>query len=57
MLSLLIENLATILISAVLFTALVLISANLIKKKKAGKSAGCGYGCSGCSNSSVCGRH
>lgn len=47
-------NLATILISAVLLAVVICITANMIKKKKSGKSIGCGCGCDSCPSGSVC---
>ncbi|QNU67058.1 FeoB-associated Cys-rich membrane protein [Ruminiclostridium herbifermentans] len=55
MLAFLKENLATIIISAVILTAVVLIIIKMRKDKKAGKScSGCGSGCGSCPSSSMC---
>jgi hypothetical protein len=48
------ENLATIIISAVLLALVLWISAGLIKKRRSGKADGCGCGCGSCPSSSVC---
>ena len=48
------NNLSTIIISAVLAVVFILIIANMIKKKRAGKSVSCNCGCSGCPSASVC---
>lgn len=50
--SFIVDNLGTILVSAGLLAIVILIIANLTKKKKTTGSCGCG--CSGCSLSSVC---
>lgn len=47
------ENLATIIIAAVLAAIVAVIIVNMARKKKHGKSS-CGCGCSGCSMSDVC---
>lgn len=54
MLQFLSDNLANILISAGLLAIVVLIVANLVKKRKSGKSASCGCGCESCPSSSIC---
>jgi hypothetical protein len=54
MLAFLIGNLATILVSLVLLAVVVLIVWNLLRKKKAGSSVGCGCGCSGCHSAAAC---
>jgi hypothetical protein len=54
MLGFIAQNLATILISAVLLAVVIWISAGLIKKKRSGKSAGCGCGCANCPSASAC---
>lgn len=54
MITFLIENLATILISAVILGVVALIVINLRKNKKNGKAVGCGCGCESCPSSSVC---
>ena len=54
MIAFLMDNLATILISMVLLTVVVFISAHLIRKKKSGKSIGCDCGCDHCPSSSLC---
>ena len=43
----------TIIVSIIIFGILALIIANMIKKKKSGKS-GCGCGCSSCGMESAC---
>ena len=48
-----IENLATILISAVLLLVVVLIIRKLVKDKKKGKSS-CGCNCAHCAMSGSC---
>lgn len=53
MLSWLIENIATIIICVILFAAVVLIIAGMVKNKKTGKSS-CGCGCTNCSMSDSC---
>lgn len=47
------ENLATIIVSLILASAIILVVRKLYKDKKAGKSS-CGCNCSGCPSSSVC---
>jgi hypothetical protein len=55
MLDFLKNNLATIIISAVILTAVVLIIIKMRKDRKAGKScSGCGSGCGSCPSSSMC---
>jgi len=56
MIDFVISNLATIIISALILTVVVLISANLINSKKKGKAVGCGCGCAGCPSASLCGK-
>lgn len=53
MLALLSENIATILICAVLLVIVAAIIVNLIKNKRQGKSS-CGNGCQGCPMSGSC---
>ena len=49
------DNLATIIISAVILASVVLIIFKMRKDKKAGKSCGgCGSGCGNCPSSSMC---
>jgi len=48
------DNLANILIVAGLLAIVILIVANMVKKRKSGKSAGCGCGCESCPSSSIC---
>jgi hypothetical protein len=43
----------TIILSAIIFGAMVLVIAKQIKKVKNGES-GCGCGCSGCASASSC---
>lgn len=47
------ENLATIIISAVILCIIVLIIVSMVRRKKKGQTA-CGCGCSGCPSSSIC---
>jgi len=54
MIAFIVENLATIVISAVLLAVVIWITAGLVKKKKSGKSAVCSCGCDGCPSSSLC---
>lgn len=54
MITFLMQNLATILISGFLLAVVVLISAHLIRSKRSGKSVGCGCGCSECPSASLC---
>ena len=55
MLAFLKDNLATIIISAVILAAVVLIIIKMRKDNKAGKSCGgCGSGCGSCPSSSMC---
>lgn len=53
MLSWFTANLGTIVISAVLLLVVVLISASLVRQKKAGKSS-CGCNCAHCAMSGQC---
>lgn len=53
MLDWIIENGATIAVSAVLIAVVGIIVLKMIKDKKAGKS-GCGCGCGGCAMKDVC---
>lgn len=53
MIAFLIDNLATVLISAALVAVVAVISAYLIKKKRSGQTS-CGCGCTGCSAASIC---
>lgn len=53
MLSWLVDNFATIIISVVLIASVVSIIAGIIKNKKSGKTS-CGCGCSGCSLNDSC---
>lgn len=50
------ENIATILISAVLIAVMAAIIIGIIKNKKKGKSS-CGCGCSHCPMSGICHKH
>ena len=54
MLAFIAENLATILISALLLAVVAGIVAGMVKKKKSGKSAVCGCGCAGCPSAGMC---
>jgi hypothetical protein len=53
MISWLIDNFATVVISGVLIALIASIVAGMIKNKKSGK-ASCGCGCSGCSLDGSC---
>lgn len=53
MLTWLSENLATLVISAVLIAAVVLIVCSMVKKRKQGKSS-CGCGCANCAMHGAC---
>lgn len=55
MLNFLIQNLATILVSAVLLAVVILVIIKIFKNRKKGGSC-CGTGCDGCPSSSVCSR-
>lgn len=54
MLEFIMQNLATLLISAVLLAVIVLIVAGMVRNRKKGKSAGCGCGCESCPSTSIC---
>jgi len=54
MVNFLAQNLANIVIGALLVAIIAAISVNLIKKKKSGKSVGCGCGCDNCPSSGIC---
>lgn len=53
MLTWLVENMATIIISAVLVLAVVAIIVSMVRGKRKGKSS-CGGGCVGCAMSGAC---
>ncbi|MBP3309510.1 MAG: FeoB-associated Cys-rich membrane protein [Ruminococcus sp.] len=53
MLTWIIENLATIVISAILLAVVMLIIYTMIKDKKSGKST-CGHGCQNCAMHGQC---
>ncbi|MGM9521791.1 MAG: FeoB-associated Cys-rich membrane protein [Oscillospiraceae bacterium] len=53
MLEFLSDNLATIIVAAVVFAAVALVLVKLIRDKKNHKSS-CSCGCSGCPSSSIC---
>ncbi len=55
MISFIISNLATMLIGAVLVSAVLLIIMKMRKDRKNGKTCGCG--CDGCPGGSVCRKH
>lgn len=55
MLAWIMENLATILISAVLVVIVAAVIAGMVCDKKKGKSS-CGCGCSGCAMNGACHR-
>lgn len=48
------DNLATILISAVLLAVIGWISIDLIRKARRGRAIGCDCGCDSCPNASLC---
>jgi len=48
------QNLATILIAAVLFCIVALVVRKLIKDKQSGDLCNCGYGCKECPSVSIC---
>lgn len=47
------DNLGTIIVSAVIFLAVILVIVNMVKDKRKGKNS-CGCGCSGCPSSGIC---
>jgi hypothetical protein len=47
-------NFATIIISAVILSIVVLIILKIRKDKKKGKAFGCGCGCENCPSSTMC---
>ena len=47
------SNIGTIIVSLILAGIVAAIIANMIKKKKAGKSS-CGYGCANCAMRGAC---
>lgn len=49
----LMENMATIIISAILLAAVAAVIAGMVRGKRKGKSA-CGCGCAGCSMNGFC---
>lgn len=53
MLTWLMENMATIIISAVLVLVVAAIIVSMIRSKKKGKSS-CGCGCAGCAMNGAC---
>lgn len=55
MLAWIMENLATILISAVLVVIVAAVIAGMVRDKKKGKSS-CGCGCSSCAMNGACHR-
>jgi hypothetical protein len=54
MIQFIVQNLANIIISAVIAAIVVLISINLVKKKKSGKPIACSSGCAGCPSAGMC---
>lgn len=56
MLTWIIENLGTIIISAVLILAVAAVLVNMARNKRKGKSS-CGCGCAGCPAGGICGSH
>lgn len=55
MVEFIINNLSTIIISAVILAVVVLIIVNMIKDRKKGKSS-CGCGCANCPSAGMCHR-
>lgn len=53
MLTWIMENMATIIISAVLLIMVAAVIAGMIRSKRKGKSS-CGCGCSGCAMNGAC---
>lgn len=53
MLTWIIENMATILVSAVLVIMVVAVIVSMVRGKKQGKSS-CGCGCAGCAMNGTC---
>ena len=51
------ENLANILITAVILVVVVGVLISLIKKKMNGKSVGCGCSCDGYPSAFICHKH
>ena len=47
------ENMATIIISAVLILAVAAVIVNMVRNKRRGKSS-CGCGCAGCAMNGAC---
>lgn len=47
------ENVATIMISAVLILAVAAVIVNMVRNKRRGKSS-CGCGCAGCAMNGAC---
>ncbi|HOF99624.1 MAG TPA: FeoB-associated Cys-rich membrane protein [Clostridia bacterium] len=56
MLSFILENYSTILLSLVLLAVVTLVVVHLVKKKRSGKSASCDC-CSGCPGEAYCHKH
>lgn len=54
MLSFLIENLATIVVSGIVLAIVLLIIFKMKRDKKKGGSCSCGSSCSSCGSSSMC---
>lgn len=53
MLTWIMENMATIIISAILFLAVAVSIASMVRSKRKGKSS-CGCGCAGCAMNGTC---
>lgn len=53
MLAWIMENMATIVVSAILIFAVAVSIASMVRNKRKGKSS-CGCGCSGCPSGSLC---
>ncbi len=53
MLTWIMENMATIIISAVLIFAVAAVIASMVRSKRKGKSS-CGCGCAGCAMNGAC---
>ncbi len=54
MLTLLRENLATILIAAVLVCVVALVIRKMVRDRRSGASCNCGCGCKECPSASIC---
>jgi hypothetical protein len=54
MITFIIENLATILVSIIIAAIVAVILIRMRINKKKGTSCSCGYACKGCASSSIC---